>query len=132
MSTTTNIRAYFATALTSLNLDNLTQEGQRSDTQANQTWTRVKMLPNETVNRTLGGQNKRLTGLVQIDVFVPRLKGLSAAEVIADSLIASFPSTSSSLVDGSQIIIYSAWQEGVREEPAYLHIPVMVRYEVNT
>lgn len=129
MANIATVRSFFNDGLGTLNFKNLSVEGTRFEPKANDTWVRAKLLPRETENVSLGASRKRLQGLMQVDVFVPRKDGYDAAMVLAQQVLTKFDPSSYELEAGSNITIYAAWVEASREEPTYLHLPVFIRWE---
>lgn len=126
MSTTT-IREYYTDLLTSNNITFVT-EGENYEHSVRDTIVRVKIIPRETTNATLGVTGKKLlAGLVSMEIIAPRA-GLSTAETLASTIIDLFVPGSHTLSDG-HLIIYSTWVEASREEPAHIRLPILSRYE---
>jgi hypothetical protein len=133
-TTQTDIRNYFDSILSDLELPNYTLDGNQFRPDGKTPFVRVKGFPQEMVNAALGSQRKSLKGLVQADVCVPRASGIDAAMAIAETIQAAFPTQTNALSavnpsNKGSIIIYSAWVDKTNEEDAYLRIPVFIRYE---
>lgn len=117
------------TALTGIQSSAITTwAGDVSKPTADQTRVRLKVLPRETTNVGAGVNSLRdAGGLVQCDVIGPRKDGIDNVTVIAEAIINGISRGSEQLESG-QLITYSVWLEGVSEEPAYLRVPVFIRW----
>lgn len=129
--TNNEVRAFFNSHLATLNLPNLTVEGARFEPKADDNFVRTKLYPNETSDGPLGRKKSRLAGLFQMDIFVNLVDGVDEAHRLADLIVDAFPLGSAPL-SNSAVVIFAVWQEGMREEPGLLHIPVVIRYEAFT
>jgi hypothetical protein len=90
---------------------------------------RGTVIPAKTQPKTLGinGRNE-LSGLFQVDIFVPKDAGVSQANALADLVLEHFP-RGQTLTDGvDTILITISWRDvGRRDEPFY-NAPVMVEW----
>lgn len=108
----------------------ITMEGDTSKPSATETRVRGKVLPIQPVNAGIGVHRiQQLGGLVQIDVIGPRLNGLAPLSTIAEAIINTI-TIGSTILGSDQLITYVVWEETLAEEPAYLRIPVFVRWEL--
>jgi hypothetical protein len=133
-TTQTDIRAYFDSVLSGLNLPNYTLDGVQFKPDGKSAFVRAKLAPQETSNMALGAQRKSMPGLLAIDIYVPRSDGVSEAMGYAESVITAFPTQSNPLsninnTNNGSMTIWSAWIDQTAEEDPYLRVRVFVRYE---
>lgn len=133
MATTTSITAFILARLTLVSgIPAIASEGVTYTKKLGTPWVRMKMLPNETINDSIGVNFvQTLSGLAQFDIFYSRNPApdvaITSCRTVAEAIVTSFlPATH---VDGSdQIIFDNVWVEASREETAWIQMPVMVRY----
>lgn len=125
--TVKTVRDYYLSVLADNNIAT-TKEGDVYEPSVRGLVVRVKVVPRETTNATLGTTGKQsLGGLVSMEIIAPRT-GLSTAETLASQIIDLFTPGGQTLDDG-HLIVYSTWQEASREEPAHIRLPIFSRWE---
>lgn len=129
MSTTSTIRAALTELLeTTPNLPELIKEGEKYTRTIGTAFVRFKLMPAETINNSIGNNPiLSLRGLAQIDVFYPAMRGVDDIEVTAQSIITAM-SPRVLVVAGQQIVIDGIWAEGIREDPTFIQLPVVLRW----
>jgi hypothetical protein len=129
MSTTTTIRNALIAKLQQVpNLPELAIEAEKYSRTVGTPSVRFKLAPAQTFNDSIGANAiLTLNGLAFIDVFYPALRGTADAEATAQAIVAAF--SPQIVLDGTdQIIIEQCWVEASREDPTFLHLPVVVRW----
>lgn len=107
----------------------VTTEGDVSKPDAKETRIRMKVFPRETTNVTIGiGNIKEAGGLVQMDVIAPRMEGFDYVADLSADLVDGIQRGTAQLTGLGQLIVYSVWADAVMEEPAYLRVPVYIRW----
>ena len=90
---------------------------------------RVKMMPREAPSLDTTQKLKQQAGLISIDIFSPRINGPDAAEALANLIVSSvIPGPTLELF--GQVHVWNTWSEGMIEEPAYLRVPVFIRWSL--
>ena len=129
MSTNSTVRDYLVSVLEGVtDVPTVVVEGTKYKPAVNTPYVRFKLLPAEPGTASIGtNQVQELRGLAQMDVFYPGLVGTTTAEAMANAIVeAFFPAQH---LDGSnQVVIDNTWMEAVREDAAWLQVPVLVRW----
>lgn len=96
---------------------------------AKQAKARVKVMPRESPSLDTTQNLKQLAGLVAIDVFSPRINGAAGAEEFGTAILSAI-TVGPSIETFGQVHVWNVWVEALQEEPAYLRLPVYIRWSV--
>lgn len=107
----------------------LQAENTRNIGKAGQTFVRATLLPAATQQLSVGVNGRdQLSGLFQVDIFIPQDTGVSPANALADQIIAHFPRGTVLTEAGVTTHVQRAWrQTGGRVETFY-QVPVVIQW----
>lgn len=95
------------------------------------TWFRPTVMPGEPSQLTVGGTNygeNRHVGVYQVSCFYPKSEGETDALSMADAIASYFKRGQTFTCMGVTVRVLHSWVMQSQEEPAWLHVPVTVRY----
>ena len=129
MSITAVQTALVAHLKTLTGLPPLQEENTRNIGKSGQTFTRATLLPSATRPLSVGINGRdQLSGLLQVDIFVPQDVGVAAANTLADQLVAHFGRGTQLIEAGVTTHIQRAWRQvGGRIETFY-QVPVVIQW----
>jgi len=94
---------------------------------------RPALLPGEPTQAEIGtaGANRH-TGIYQISIYAPTGAGLAAINALRDGLIDHFKRGTTLAYSGLTIRVEKAFTGPTMQETDWLHIPISIRYRVDT
>lgn len=105
-------------------------EGTTFKQQANKQVVRVKVLPRETTNVSLGvNPTMQAGGLVAVEVFGPKRDGVEPVEDLCQQIVTAVLLGSTPVTSG-QLQTLSAWAEATNEDDIYLRGVVFIRWSL--
>lgn len=114
-------------------IPNLTHENTLFDAKGKATtaYSRTTLLPSEAVPATVGinGKNEYF-GLYQIDLFYPLHAGKSAANAMADLVVAAYARQIILTGTSKAIEVRAAWCETGTVEQQHYRLPVVIRWRI--
>ena len=118
-------------ATTVAGLPTLQKENTKNIAVAGRPFARTTLLPAESNAVSIGVTGiTRLHGLLQVDLFYPADKGVTAANVMADAVVLAYKRGTFIQAGASKITIEMSWREAASIIESFYNVPVVVRWRL--